>query len=163
MTVLGVRSIREFNIALLRKWCWRMLEEKESLWFRVLSACYRVDGGRLLGGGRGSSLWWRDVHDLCSHEWFSDHVSRLVGKGNHTLFWTNVWLGGVSFRVRFNRLYDLTVFKEESVFDMSQLGWGEEGGAWRWRQMLLAWEDELVGELILLLHNVTLQVNKDDR
>jgi len=28
---------------------------------------------------------------------------------------------------------------------------------------LLAWEEELVGELILLLHNVTLQVNKDDR
>jgi len=32
---LGVRSIREFNIALLGKWCWRILEEKDSLWFRV--------------------------------------------------------------------------------------------------------------------------------
>jgi len=34
---------------------------------------------------------------------------------------------------------------------------------WRWRRGLLAWEEELMGELILLLHNVTLQVNKDDK
>ncbi|AES67320.1 hypothetical protein MTR_2g089320 [Medicago truncatula] len=53
--------------------------------------------GQLLGGGRGSSLWRRDVYKLCSHEWFSDHVSPSVGKGNHTLFWTDVWLGGVRF------------------------------------------------------------------
>jgi len=82
-----------------------------------------------LDGGHGSSLWWRDVHELCSQEWFSDHVSRSVGKVNHTLFWTDVWLGGVSHRVRFSRLYYLSVFKGESVFDMNQLGWGEEGGA----------------------------------
>ena len=33
---LGVRRIREFNTALLGKWCWRMLVERESLWFKVL-------------------------------------------------------------------------------------------------------------------------------
>ena len=43
---LGVRSIREFSLALLGKWCWRLLEERESLWFKVLSARYGVDGGR---------------------------------------------------------------------------------------------------------------------
>jgi hypothetical protein len=72
-----------------------------------------------------------------------------------------MWLGGASFSVRFNRLFDLTVFKGESVFEMYQLGWGEEGEAWRRR--LFAWEEELVGELILLLANVTLQVDNDDR
>jgi len=40
---------------------------------------------------------------------------------------------------------------------------GEEGGVWRWRQRLFVWEDELVGELIFLLQNVTLQVNKDNK
>jgi len=33
-----VRRIREFNSALLGKWCWRLLIEKESLWYRVLAA-----------------------------------------------------------------------------------------------------------------------------
>ena len=46
---------------------------------------------------------------------------------------------------------------------MCQLGWGEEGEAWRWRQRLFAWEEEVVGELMLLLHNVILQVDKDDK
>ncbi|CAI8586009.1 unnamed protein product [Vicia faba] len=28
---LGVKRLREFNVNLLRKWCWRMLEERGSL------------------------------------------------------------------------------------------------------------------------------------
>jgi len=48
---LGVRKIREFNLTLLGKWGWRLLEDTESLWFRVLSARYGVEGGRMKGGG----------------------------------------------------------------------------------------------------------------
>jgi len=159
---LGVRSIREFDIALLGKWCWRMLEQREFLWFKVLSARYGVAGGQLLSGGRESSLWWRDILSLCMEEWFSEHVSRSVGDGKTTCFWTDVWLGGVTFSARYSRLYDLTMFKGEFVFHLSQFGWGDDGGAWRWRRRLFA-REELVGELILLLCNVTLQVNKVDR
>jgi len=46
---------------------------------------------------------------------------------------------------------------------MYHLGWGEEGEAGRWRRMLFAWEEEQVEELLLLLHNVHLQVDRDDR
>ena len=35
---LGVRRIREFNYALLGKWCWSLLVDRESLWFSVLTA-----------------------------------------------------------------------------------------------------------------------------
>jgi hypothetical protein len=49
------------------------------------------------------------------------------------------------------------------VFSMHLLGWGNEGGAWSWRRRLFAWEEELVGELRLLLLYVTLQVDMDDR
>ena len=45
---------------------------------------------------------------------------------------------------------------------MCQLGGGDEGPAWSWRRSLFAWEEEVVRELKLLLHNVTLQVNKAD-
>jgi len=30
---LGVRRLREFNVVLLGKWCWRMLVDKEGLWY----------------------------------------------------------------------------------------------------------------------------------
>jgi len=40
----------------------------------------------------------------------------------------------VSFRNRFSRLFDLSVFKGESVFDMYRRGWGLGGDAWSWRR-----------------------------
>ena len=103
------------------------------------------------------------MHALCRDVWFNAHVSRSVCNGKKMLFWSEVWTGGMSFRERFSRLYDLSLFKDKSVFDMCQLGWGEGGDAWRWKRRLFAWEEEAVGELTLLLHNVFLQVDKDDR
>jgi len=44
---LGLRDIEKFNIALLRKWLWRMCAEKDSLWIQVLKSKYsvcRMDG-----------------------------------------------------------------------------------------------------------------------
>jgi len=54
---LGVRQLREFNRALLGKWCWRMLVDRKGLWYRVLAARYGEEAGRLgakvvLYGGR---------------------------------------------------------------------------------------------------------------
>jgi len=35
----------EFNLALFDKLCWRLLEERESLWYRVLFIQYGEKGG----------------------------------------------------------------------------------------------------------------------
>jgi hypothetical protein len=40
---------------------------------------------------------------------------------------------------------------------------GEEGAAWSWRRRLFVWEEELLGELRLLLESVSLQVDRVDR
>ena len=36
---LGIRNIYEFNKALVSKWRWRVINEKEALWVRVLEGC----------------------------------------------------------------------------------------------------------------------------
>ena len=108
-------------------------------------------------------MWWRDIAVVRREEWFSEHVSRFVGDGKQTLFWTDLWIGGVLLRDRLNRLFDLSEYKELIVYDMCQLGWGEGGEAWRWWRRLLAWEEELEGELTLLLQNIILPVDKNDR
>jgi len=53
-----MRKLREFNIALLGKWCWRLLVDRDGFWYRVLVARYGEEAGRSgagvfhLGGGR---------------------------------------------------------------------------------------------------------------
>jgi len=58
---LRVRRVGFFNLSLLGKWCWRMLVDKEGLWYLVLKGHYGEMGGRLREGGRNSSVWWKTV------------------------------------------------------------------------------------------------------
>jgi len=122
-----------------------------------------VEEGRLYQGGRDGFLWWRDICLLCEDGWFNSHVSCSVGDDINTLFWIDVWVGGVSLRDIHSRLFDLLTLKEVSVSAMCNLGWGIDGGAWQWRRRLFAWEEELVGKLRILLENVNLQVTRKDR
>lgn len=61
---MGVRRIREFNMVLLGKWCWRLLAEKDSLWFMVLVERYMVDGGMVRDGVRVVSAWWKPLQAM---------------------------------------------------------------------------------------------------
>jgi len=79
--------------------------ERDSLWFRALAARYGVEEGQLCEGGRAPSSWWRDIAALRSEDWFHGNVNRFVGDGKNTLFWKDLWLGGMSFRDRFTRLF----------------------------------------------------------
>ena len=77
-----VRRLREFNIALLGKWCWKMLDDREGLWYRVLVARYGEEGGCVMAGGGGGSSWWRDIgriHDGVGFDgssWFAENVCK---------------------------------------------------------------------------------------
>ena len=58
---LGVRRLGDFNISLLGKWCWRLMVDKEGLWYHVLRARYSEVGGRIREGGRNDSRWWQMI------------------------------------------------------------------------------------------------------
>ncbi|PNX58581.1 ribonuclease H, partial [Trifolium pratense] len=64
------------------KWCWRMLVDREGLWFRVLVGRYGVERGRLCVGGTRGSTWWRELASLqdgggtLDEGWFGGHISR---------------------------------------------------------------------------------------
>ncbi|MCH99721.1 kinesin-like protein, partial [Trifolium medium] len=88
--------------------------DREGLWFRVLAARYGMKGGR--------------------------SVSKKVGDGSDTLFWTDPWLVDSPLCVRFGRLFELTENKAATVAEMSLLGWGVGGQAWglgEWQALLL--------------------------
>lgn len=69
----------------------------------------------------------------------------------------------VPLAVSFSRLSELSENKEAIVGEMFLLGWGADGGAWRWKRILFVWEEELVGECVERLANFVLQVDMSDR
>lgn len=88
--------------------------------------------------------------------WFEENIRRVVGDWRDTLFSHDTWLGDVSLRVKFSRLFDLAVEKESSVEDMWRRGWDGDGGR-GWRRRLIAWEEESMRERYVLLHKIVLQ------
>ena len=165
---LGDRRVGAFNLALLGKWCWRMLVDKEGLWYRVLKSRYGEVGRRLKEGGRCGSSWWRTLYHIRSGvgegvgRWFEENTRRVVGDAHNTLFWFDNWVVERPLSLKFPRLFHLPVNKDCSVEEMTNLGWEVGGRAWVWRRRLLAWEEDSVKDCTLLLHNVVLQDNVSD-
>ncbi|GAU28132.1 hypothetical protein TSUD_295700 [Trifolium subterraneum] len=74
--------------------------DRDGLWYRVLAARYRVKRGRLRDGGRRGSTWWRELVRIregseFGGSWFGEHVSKRVGDGSDTFFWTDPWVEGI--------------------------------------------------------------------
>ncbi|GAU40919.1 hypothetical protein TSUD_297250 [Trifolium subterraneum] len=74
-------QLKEFNLALLDKWCWRLLVDRDVMWFRVLAARYGVERGSLRAGERRRSSWWREIACIrddgggLGGEWFKELAS----------------------------------------------------------------------------------------
>jgi len=113
---LGVRQLKEFNEALLEKWCWRFLVDRVGFWYRVLVARYGEEDG-----GRSCSIWWKEVVRIRDGVgggvvgWFEGSVVRRLGDGTNTSFWRDRWCGDVSFCIRLSRLFDFALDKSISV------------------------------------------------
>lgn len=97
---LGLRMIEDFNVALLSKWKWKILEENDALWYKVLKARHEDEKVRVMnGGGRniGRSFnfaWWKDILALDKYSpvnFFSRGCCIRVGNGFESTFWHAWW------------------------------------------------------------------------
>jgi len=98
-----------------------------------------------------SSVWWKYLYDTVKGEgggvasWFYEGVSCEVDIGENTSFWCDSWLDGGVLRSSFSRLFDLSVDSSVTITEMRRLGWEVDGGDWRWRMRLFAWEKGVIG------------------
>jgi len=62
---LGMLEVLKFNIALLRKWIWRLGTEKKGLWKEMLESKHgRWRSLRTKRNSWSDSLWWRDLKEI---------------------------------------------------------------------------------------------------
>lgn len=89
---LGIRSMRHANSAILAKLGWRILQEPNALWARVIRGKYcnnRADVDMFQDSARSSQMW-KGI--LLGAETLSKGLKMVVGNGRSTLFWFHVWL-----------------------------------------------------------------------
>jgi hypothetical protein len=94
---MGFRDIELFNLALLAKQAWRILQEPTSLSARILKAVYFPQGD-FLGANLGSapSKIWRSMLD--GRKVLQLGLIRRIGTGLTTSIWSMDWLPSDSMR-----------------------------------------------------------------
>ncbi|GAU40914.1 hypothetical protein TSUD_297200 [Trifolium subterraneum] len=170
---LWVRQLREFNLALLGKSCWRMLVDREGLWFRVLAARYGMERGSLRAGGRRRSSWWREIASIrdggggigegglgstCRKRWEMGHIlfSRLI------LGWMGFFCASGLAPVRLGR--DQIGFGDGDV--CTRVGSGRRGAGfsdrWLWQpDSGIGYSVRGAYQLLTSQDSVTLDAEKD--
>ena len=85
---LGLRHLKDFNYALLRKWLWRFPLERESFWRKVIVSKFGEEEGgwttREVRESYGMALW-KDIRK--GWEEFFLRTSIRIGNGRRTRFW----------------------------------------------------------------------------
>ena len=88
---MGFRDIELFNLAMLARQCWRILQNPDALSVRILKALYYPDG-ELLEASLGSapSQVWRAL--LEGRDAMKQGLIRHIGSGADTNIWNHNWL-----------------------------------------------------------------------
>lgn len=71
-------------------------------------------------------------------------------------------MGEIPLKIKFPRLYELSVDKDCSVAEARRVIRADGGWDRVWQRRLFAWEEESVREWPGLLHNIVLQENIHD-
>ncbi|GJX91343.1 RNA-directed DNA polymerase, eukaryota, reverse transcriptase zinc-binding domain protein [Tanacetum coccineum] len=113
---LGVGSLKSFNVFLLYKWRWQMLNNLNTLWVKVIKSIHGVEASMDVNGCQSNGLWSRIVGSI--NQLHSSGVVPLcsirykVGNGSLIRFWLDTWVGDLPLRDCFNRLDHLENFKD---------------------------------------------------
>ena len=129
---LGIRSLLNFNKALLGKWNWRFSMEENSVWRNIMSLKYGMEDGGWFSntprGNYGAGLW----KDICKEViQIRQNCLIEVGNGRKVRFWEDVWCGEAPLCSSFPSLYEVTSSKGDKVADPWEVT--ETRGGWNFR------------------------------
>ncbi|KAK9286538.1 hypothetical protein L1049_014936 [Liquidambar formosana] len=120
---LGFWHLVDMNKALLGKWLWRFVVDKEALWKKMVSWKFGVEeedwNTKKVRGTYGMGVW-----KAISQGWddFVKHIRFKVGDGNSISFWKDVWCGDRPLSEEFPFLFDMASIREAKVADCMRRG-----------------------------------------
>ncbi|KAF5470770.1 hypothetical protein F2P56_011261 [Juglans regia] len=122
---LGFRDLRSFNLALLSKQGWRILQNPNSLVGRILKQKYFSKEGLLEAKvGSGPSFAWRGIHAGLSL--LKEGLIWRVGNGQHVNIWSAKWLPfSPPYKIQSIREVDCWCEKVSDLIDPQVQQWKE--------------------------------------
>ena len=161
---LGVRRLSTLNRALLCKWNWRFVNERETLWRNVISRKFAEEERgwytREVREGFGVGLW-KEIRKEGSL--LQNKVVFFVGDGRKVKFWKDNWCGNFALCNSFPSLYAFASYKESWLVELRDSS-GEEG-VWspRSSRPFNDWEVEEVERLFSTIRERRLNPLLEDR
>lgn len=113
---LGIKTLKVFNKALMGKWLWRFLTEKEALWRMVVMGKY----------GAGEHVWFPNdiISSFGVSVWkkfrkgwdsFERNIAFEIGNGSSIRFWKDRWCDVGELRRAFPMLFNFAGNKDDMV------------------------------------------------
>ncbi|XP_058733018.1 uncharacterized mitochondrial protein AtMg00310-like [Vicia villosa] len=112
---LEVKDVGVLNLALLRKWKWRILNETNTFWLKLLSSRYgnvkvKVQVGDSSMSTSKDSICWRDLIlssniEEVDQNCFNRGFLCKVKDGISVALWKSCWLGNQALRMVFLEIY----------------------------------------------------------
>jgi hypothetical protein len=85
----------------------------------------------------------------------------MLGNGRKTKFWHDIWIGDLSLKDRFPRLFSISNQKDDLVADVWRPVSGEDSWRLLWRRRFFDWEEQLLEDLKGVISQVLLAEAED--
>ena len=121
---MGFRDLRSFNLAMLAKQCWRLIQNPDSLCARVLRAKYYPDGNILKAGAKnGSSYTWQNI--VSGIQTFNRGCIWRVGSGAEINIWSDPLIASSPSRKVITPKGNIILSKVDELIDPNSSSWDE--------------------------------------
>src|SRR3989337_2866167 len=122
---MGFRDLHSYNLAMLAKQCWRLIQNPDSLCARVLSAKYYPDGNILQAGPKkGAFYTWQSI--VSGIQTFKRGCIWRVGTGSLINIWQDPWIPSSESRKIITPRGATLLSKVEDLIDPHSGQWDEE-------------------------------------
>jgi len=123
---LGLRAMRPLNSAHLAKLGWRVFNETDSFWSRVLRAnyCRNHSGFANISARSTDSPIWRGIAENVHTLYKGSGIA--IGNGRSTSFWSHKWVGPKTLREL------ATAPVPSDVLPLRVCDYWDENRGWKW-------------------------------
>nr|GFA17485.1 RNA-directed DNA polymerase, eukaryota, reverse transcriptase zinc-binding domain protein [Tanacetum cinerariifolium] len=117
---LGVSSLYALNRGLMIKWVWKIFNQKDSLWAKVITAIHGANGKVNSGWeAPGRSCWLSIMNEVRALQikgvYIFNFLKHKMGNGESTKFWSDTWYEVGILKDLFPWLFALENCKEVTV------------------------------------------------